>query len=125
VIACVGYSERPAVLVIAGFIRIDPTLREERIQTAIDVVRELRKRVGCTQVSLSADLKDRRVFHLSEKWESQAALEANLQWSRIDAIRNYATRPGILEMSVLKYEIAAADSLGLSGPRRRQGIPCC
>jgi quinol monooxygenase YgiN len=125
VIGCVGYSESPAVLVIAGFIRIDPTLREELIQTAIGVVRELRKGVGCTQVSLSADLKDRRVFHLPQKRESQAALEANLQWSRIDAIRNYARRPGIPEIPVLKYEIAAADSLGLSGPRRRQGIPCC
>lgn len=65
------------------------------------------------------------MFHLSPKCESQAAIEANLQWSRIDAIRNYATRPGILEMSVLEYEIAAADALGLSGPRRRQGMPWC
>lgn len=99
------------MLLIAGSIRIDPTRRDELLETAIEVARELRKQVGCTLVALSADLEDRSVLHLFQKWESQAALEANLQSQRIEAIRDYAGKLGILEMKVLKYEVAAVDSL--------------
>jgi quinol monooxygenase YgiN len=36
---------------------------------------------------VSADLEDRSVLHLFQKWESQAAFEANLQSQRIEAMR--------------------------------------
>jgi quinol monooxygenase YgiN len=99
------------VLLIAGSIRIDPTLRDELIGTAIEVVRELRKQVGCTDVVVSADLEDPGLLHLFQTWESQAALTANIGLPRIDAIRNQIGKLGILEMAILKYDVAAIHRL--------------
>ena len=99
------------MLLIAGSIRIDPTRREELIETAIEVVRELRKQVGCTEVALSADLEDRSLLHLCQKWESQAALSANITSPRIFAIQSQIGRLGIREMTLLKYDVATVDPL--------------
>ena len=99
------------MLLIAGSIRIDPTQRDELIETAIEVVDELRKQIGCSYVAVSADLEDRGLLHLIQKWESQAALTANLALPRIDAIRNQIGKLGILEMAILKYEVAAVHPL--------------
>jgi quinol monooxygenase YgiN len=95
------------VLVIAGSIRIDTAARDELIETAIEVVRELRKQVGCTHVALSADIEDPSVLHLFQTWDSQAALLANLASQQIDAIRDHAGKLGVREMAILKYEIAS------------------
>jgi len=97
------------VLVIAGSIRIDPSRRDELIETAIEVAHELRKQVGCSYVAISADLEDRGLLHLFQKWDSQAALTANISSARIYAIRNQVGKLGIREMSLLKYEVAAID----------------
>jgi quinol monooxygenase YgiN len=77
------------LLLIAGSVRIDAAVRDDLIETAIEIVRALRKQVGCTQVSLSADLEDPSVLHLFQTWESQAALMANLGLPQIEAIRDH------------------------------------
>jgi len=96
---------------IAGSIRIDPTHRDELIETAIEVARELRKQIGCTEVAISADLEDRSLLHLLQKWESQAALTANIASPRVYAIRNQVGKLGIREMSLRKYVAAVVDPL--------------
>lgn len=95
------------MLVIAGSIRIDASRRAELIETAIEVVHELRRQAGCTSVAISADLEDTSLLHLFQTWESQAALTANISSPRIFAIRNQVGKLGIREMSLLKYEVAA------------------
>ena len=97
------------MLVIAGSIQIDVTMRNELIETAIEVVRELRKQVGCTQVSLSADLEDPGILYLFQTWESQAALTASMVSSPYldDAIGQYAGKLGVRELSLLKYDVAS------------------
>jgi quinol monooxygenase YgiN len=99
------------VLLIAGSIRIDPTRRDELLETAIEVARELRKQVGCIEIAISADLEDRSRLHLLQKWESQAALSANITSPRIFAIRDQVGRLGIREMTLLKYDVAKVDPL--------------
>ena len=96
------------MLLIAGSIRIDPDTRDDLIQAAIEVVRDLRKQVGCTRVLISADLEDASLLHLLQTWESQDALTANLKSRRIDAIRNQVGKLGVREMVLLKYEVASA-----------------
>ena len=97
------------MLVIAGSIQIDVTMRNELIETAIEVVRELRKQVGCTQVSLSADLEDPGILYLFQTWESQAALTASMVSSPYldDAIGQHAGKLGVRELSLLKYDVAS------------------
>ena len=99
------------MLLIAGSIRIDPTQRDELIETAIEVVDELRRQVGCSYMAVSADLEDRGLLHLIQMWDSQAALSANLERPRIDAIRDHIGKLGILEMAILKYDVAAVRPL--------------
>ena len=99
------------MLLIAGSIRIDPTRRDELIETAIEVALELRKQVGCTEVSISADLEDRSLLHLLQKWDSQAALSVNITSPRIFAIQNQVGRLGIREMTLLKYDVAMVDPI--------------
>jgi quinol monooxygenase YgiN len=106
----VANPERP-VLLIAGSIRIDPTQRDELIGAAIEVARELRKQIGCTHVAISADLEDRGQLYLFQKWESQAALTANISSARIYAIRNQVGKLGIRDMALLKYEVEAIEPL--------------
>jgi quinol monooxygenase YgiN len=93
------------VLVIAGSVRIDAGVRDELIGTAIDVVRELRKQVGCTHVAVSADLEDPSVLHLFQTWDSPAALMANIGSPEIAAIRDVVGKLGIREMSILRYDV--------------------
>jgi len=100
-----------AVVIIAGSIRIDPTARDELISTAIAVVRELRKQVGCTQVTLSSDLEDPGVLHLFQTWESQEALSAAIGSRHIDAVRDHEGRTGVREMALLKYAVASVGRL--------------
>ena len=99
------------MVVVAGSVRIDPTARNELIATAIDVVRELRKQVGCTYVALSADLEDPSVLHLIQIWESQAALTASIGSPHIDAVRDHAGKIGVREMALLKYDVASVGPL--------------
>jgi quinol monooxygenase YgiN len=95
------------VLVIAGSIRIDAAVRDELIETAIAVVRELRKQVGCSYVALSADLEDPSLLHLIQLWDSQAALMTNIGSPQIDAIRDHVGKLGVREMAILKYDVAS------------------
>ena len=99
------------MLLIAGSVRIDAAVRDDLIETAIEVVRELRKQVGCVQVSLSADLEDPSVLHLLQIWESQTALLANIGSPQIEAIRDHVGKLGIREMAILKYEIASVGTV--------------
>lgn len=99
------------MLVIAGSIRIDAAVRDELTLTAIAVVRELRKQVGCNYVGLSADLEDPSVLHLFQIWDSQAALMTNLGSPQIDAIRDHAGKLGVREMAILKYDVVSVGEI--------------
>lgn len=99
------------MLLIAGSVRIDASVRDDLIETAIQVVRELRKQVGCTRVSLSADLEDPSVLHLLQIWESEAALLANLASPQVEAIRDHVGKLGIREMAILKYDIISVGTI--------------
>jgi quinol monooxygenase YgiN len=81
------------------------------IKTAIEVVRELRRQVGCTYVSLSADLEDPDLLHLLQKWESQEALSLNIATPHIAGIAGHAGKLGVREMNLLKYEIGEISPL--------------
>lgn len=100
------------MLVIAGPIRIDSAMRDELVAAAIEVVRELRKQVGCSSVTVSADLEDPSVLHLFQTWDSQAALMANLGSPQIDAIRDHAGKLGVREMAILKYDVVSVGPIG-------------
>jgi transposase len=61
----------------------------------------LRRAVGCLDVAICADLVDPGGVNISERWESQAALET-LRSSGPDTEQ----RPAMLTVSVQKYDIA-------------------
>src|SRR5215216_3008993 len=61
----------------------------------------LRRAVGCLDVAICADLVDPGGVNISERWESQAALET-LRSSGPDTEQ----RPAMLTVSVQEYDIA-------------------
>ena len=100
------------MLVVAGSVHIDATMRGELLETAIEIMRELRKQPGCAQASLSADLEHPRTLHLFTAWESQAALTATIAWtSRLDAVRRQSGKLGVRELSLLKYTVGSRSTL--------------
>ena len=105
------------MLLIAGSVRIDATHRDELIATAIEVLRELRKQDGCTHVALSADLEDRGVLHLLQRWESRDALRANIAMRPLPSIAKHAGKIGVREMALLSYDVVAVGPVGPGNAR--------
>ncbi len=99
------------MLLIAGSIRIDTSNRDELMKTAIEVVRELRKQIGCTFVALSEDLEDPGLLHLLQKWESQEALSLNIASPHVAGIASHAGKLGIRAMTISKYAVGEVGPL--------------
>ena len=108
------------MLLIAGSVRIDATHRDDVIATAIEVLRELRKQVGCTHVALSADLEDPGVLHLIQRWESRDALLANISARPVSGIAKHAGKIGLRELALLSYDVVSVGPVG-PGEARRPG----
>lgn len=57
---------------------VEPVHRDRFIATAGEVMRASQAEAGCILYHYGADLTDPRLFHITEIWESQAALDAHL-----------------------------------------------
>jgi quinol monooxygenase YgiN len=67
---------RPAVVIVAGYVVVDPEQRDDYLSGCLEVVRQARRAPGCLDFSLSADLLEPGRVNIFERWESQAAVEA-------------------------------------------------
>ena len=100
------------MLVVAGTIHIDATMRGELLDTAIEILGELRNQPGCAEVWMSADLEDPRTLHLFSSWESEAALAATIALTpRLDSVRRQSGKLGVRELSLLKYTVGSRSTL--------------
>jgi quinol monooxygenase YgiN len=67
---------RPAMVIVAGHIVVDPRQRDDYLSGCVEVVRQARRTAGCLDFALSADLLEPGRVNIFERWESQAAVEA-------------------------------------------------
>ncbi len=71
-----GRSREVLLVIVAGHIIVDPSMRDDYLSGCIDVVRQACASAGCLDFALSADLLDAGRINILERWESQDAVEA-------------------------------------------------
>lgn len=64
----------PHVLIIAGWLRVDPDARDGYLSQCVAVVRQARESPGCLDFSLTPDLLDPGRIDVFERWESDEDL---------------------------------------------------
>lgn len=67
------------MLVIAASLPIKPEQRDAAIAAAVKMAQATREEPGCLAYAFYQDLEDPNRFHVFEKWESAAALEAHFK----------------------------------------------
>ncbi|MEU9831640.1 antibiotic biosynthesis monooxygenase family protein [Streptosporangium sp. NPDC048047] len=91
------------MIIIAGWIAVDPQAREAYLRTCVDAVEQARASAGCLDFTLGADLADSGRINVYERWESAEALAA----FRTSGPSDEQTTM-IRDAEVLRYEISGA-----------------
>lgn len=64
------------MVIVAGFIIIDPLRRDSYLASYAEVVRRARRTPACLDFTISADPLDSGRVDIFERWESRAAVDA-------------------------------------------------
>ncbi len=95
------------MLVIAGWIRLDPEKHDDAVAAALPMMEATQAEAGCISYVFSADLADRGLFRLFEEWESQEALDAHFRAPHMAIFQKAMGGLGISETHIQKYQIAS------------------
>ncbi len=94
------------MLVVAGYIRFDPSRRKEALAAARAAMKATRQEPGCISYTFSADLEDESVFHVFEEWKNQAALDDHFSQPHMADFQKTIAGLGGLDMQIRRYAIA-------------------
>ena len=94
------------MVIVAGYIVVDPQQRDSYLADCVNVVEQARRAPGCLDFAIAADLVDAGRIVIFERWESQAAVEAFRGSGPSDE-----QSAAILTASVAEYDVAGARSL--------------
>ncbi len=64
------------MVIVAGYIMVEPLLRDSYLAECRDVAQQARQTPGCLDYAISADLLDPSRIDVFERWESRAAVDA-------------------------------------------------
>ncbi len=64
------------MVIVAGFIVVDPQRRHGYLATCAEVIRQARRTPGCLDFAITADPLDPARVDIFERWESQVAVDA-------------------------------------------------
>jgi quinol monooxygenase YgiN len=93
------------MLIIAGWLRVDPDARADYLDGCTAVVRQARTAPGCLDFSLTADLLDPARINVFERWESDEHLLA-FRGSGPDDAQTAEIR----DADVRRYRISAVEA---------------
>ncbi|MGA8851535.1 MAG: antibiotic biosynthesis monooxygenase family protein [Aeromicrobium sp.] len=93
------------MLIVAGWIRVDPTHRKTYLDDSLAVVQQARSAPGCLDFAMSADVVDPGRINVHERWDTESSLLA----FRGDG-PNDDQLVAVLDADVHRYEIAAVES---------------
>lgn len=94
------------MIIVAGFLRVDPDQRTSYLQDCEGVIRAGRSAPGCIDFHMSADPLEADRINIFEQWDSAMSVEAFRGSGPSDD--QQAT---ITEANVLQHEIASSTSL--------------
>jgi quinol monooxygenase YgiN len=64
------------MVIVAGYLVVEPTHRDDYLLGCQAVVRQARRTPGCLDFAISADLLDPSRVDIFERWASRAAVDA-------------------------------------------------
>ena len=88
------------MLIVSGWLRVDPADRDAYVADCRDVVRAARRSPGCLDFAITADTLDDGLVLVHERWDDEASLLAFRSSGPDDG---QARR--ILDAQVRRYEI--------------------
>jgi quinol monooxygenase YgiN len=91
-------------VIIAGHFRIDPAKAEQGKAAFIKMMRATRPEPGCRFYDISADLEDPGVFHISEEWESDAALASHMKTPHMGEFKIALGSLGLRSLDIKRYD---------------------
>jgi quinol monooxygenase YgiN len=98
------------MLVINGVLTIDPARRADLVAAALTMMAASQAEDGCHHYVFTADLERDDIFHISEKWTDQAALDAHFATAHMAAFRK-AIAGGVKGSDIHKYEVSSESKM--------------
>lgn len=98
-------------ILVTGTIELDPAHRDDFIAAASELMAATRAEDGCEHYVFSADVSDPGVFHIQERWSSQAAMDTHMQASHMAAFMGKLGGLGVRGASLTKWEGATGSAL--------------
>lgn len=100
------------MVIVAGFIDVDPDQRERFLAEKQDGIAESRAEDGCIEYVFSADSSDPGRIRIFERWESAEALGTHL--AALAAAPAEADPVARARVELLRYHVASVDPLIVS-----------
>lgn len=90
------------MIVIAGWLRVEPAGRDDYLESCRTVVEQARAARGCLDFAIDADLLDESRINVYERWASEDELMAFRQSGPDDGQQG-----AIVDASVRRYDVAS------------------
>jgi quinol monooxygenase YgiN len=94
------------MLIVAGYLVVDPSQRDNYLEDCGAVVRQARKSPGCLDFAISADLIEPDRIDIFERWESRVALDKFRGSGPSDEQQD-----SIISASVCEYDVGSEQRL--------------
>lgn len=97
-----------AGVIVEGSARVSEADRDAYLALVREVVSASVGRAGCLKFSVAEDISERNLFHLTELWTDQAALDASRYGAENRAMLERFAGLAIEGRDVLVYSVASA-----------------
>ena len=97
------------MIIIAGWIEMDPSKVEEALEGGVPFVTPVREQKGCLDYTWTADRVIPGRIYVYERWETEEALAAHLAGPNYRNMRDHMGQFGMTGADILKYRIDLAE----------------
>jgi len=99
------------MVIIVGTLKVDPAQRDAFVAGRIEAMKHSRAEEGCITYAITADPVEADTVIVTERWSSQAALDAHAKAMR-EAAKNAAPMAfKVLDRELTVYEVASSRPL--------------
>lgn len=98
-------------IIVTGVMDLDPAHRDAAIAAVTTLMEATRAEDGCEHYAFSGDFGDPGRFHISERWASQAAMDAHMATPHMAAFLGAMGGFGVTGASITKWEGATGTKL--------------
>ena len=102
------------MLLIAGFVRFDPSQRDATVSAILEIVRDTRNEPGCLRYVVAEDVEHPDTLRVFEAWASWESLEAHFITPHMNRFRSRVGGLGVREFTLQKYQVDPSAPTGLA-----------